>query len=199
MFKKTTSSIACLTIMATSIGALNANASEQTEGSQKERWGMDIKISKNHPNEQSNATSNRSTFSTKSKAITTQNGDRVLDISEWQGNLTDSQVKQLKDYDFIIIRGQYGSEYVDQCLENNSALLDKNNMKFGVYSYSLYENADDARNEAQTLYSRAPKASFYVNDFEQNSITSGDADTATKAWADEMKQLSGIKSIILFL
>ena len=40
-------------------------------------------------------------------------------------------------------------------------------MKFGVYSYSLYENADDARNEAQTLYSRAPKASFYVNDFEQ--------------------------------
>ena len=34
---------------------------------------------------------------------------------------------------------------------------------------------DDARNEAQTLYSRAPKASFYVNDFEQNSITSGDA------------------------
>ena len=54
------------------------------------------KISKNHPNEQSNATSNRSTFSTKSKAITTQNGDRVLDISEWQGNLTDSQVKQLK-------------------------------------------------------------------------------------------------------
>lgn len=150
------------------------------------------KISKNHPNEQSNATSNRSTFSTKSKAITTQNGDRVLDISEWQGNLTDAQVKQLKrDYDFIIIRGQYGSEYVDQCLENNSALLDKNNMKFGVYSYSLYENADDARNEAQTLYSRAPKASFYVNDFEQNSITSGDADTATKAWADEMKQLAG--------
>ena len=47
-------------------------------------------------------------------------------------------------------------------------------MKFGVYSYSLYENADDARNEAQTLYSRASKASFYVNDFEQNSITSGD-------------------------
>ncbi|RKM87667.1 lysozyme, partial [Streptomyces xinghaiensis] len=139
MFKKTTSSIACLTIMATSIGALNANASEQTDVSQKGTMGYGYqKYLKNHPNEQSNATSNRSTFSTKSKAITTQNGDRVLDISEWQGNLTDAQVQQLKqDYDFIIIRGQYGSEYVDQCLENNSALLDKNNMKFGVYSYSL--------------------------------------------------------------
>ena len=39
MFKKTISSIACLTIMATSIGALNANASEQTEGSQKGTMG----------------------------------------------------------------------------------------------------------------------------------------------------------------
>ena len=96
MFKKTTSSIACLTIMATSIGALNANASNRLKVAKRNDGVWISKISKNHPNEQSNATSNRSTFSTKSKAITTQNGDRVLDISEWQGNLTDSQVKQLK-------------------------------------------------------------------------------------------------------
>ena len=43
MFKKTTSSIACLTIMATSIGALNANASNRLKVAKKERWGMDIK------------------------------------------------------------------------------------------------------------------------------------------------------------
>lgn len=186
MFKKATSSIACLTIMATSVGALNANASEHSGGSQKGTMGYGYQqYLENNPDQQDASTSNRSTFSSKSKAVTTQNGERVLDISEWQGNLTDAQVKQLKqDYDFIIIRGQYGSEYVDKCLENNSTLLDNNNMKFGVYSYSMYENADDARNEAQTLYNRAPKASFYVNDFEQNSITSGDADTATKAWAD---------------
>lgn len=42
-----------------------------------------------------------------------------------------------KEYDFIIIRGQYGSEYVDEVLEHNSNLLDKQNMKFGVYSYSM--------------------------------------------------------------
>ena len=96
MFKKTTSSIACLTIMATSIGALNANASNRLKVAKRNDGVWISKISKNHPNEQSNATSNRSTFSTKSKAITTQNGDRVLDISEWQGNLTDLQVKQLK-------------------------------------------------------------------------------------------------------
>ena len=200
MFKKTTSSIACLTIMATSIGALNANASEQTEGSQKGTMGYGYqKYLKIIPMNKATLLVTVQPFQQNLKQSQHKMAI-VLDISEWQGNLTDAQVKQLKrDYDFIIIRGQYGSEYVDQCLENNSALLDKNNMKFGVYSYSLYENADDARNEAQTLYSRAPKASFYVNDFEQNSITSGDADTATKAWADEMKQLAGNKKYYFIL
>ena len=71
-------------------------------------------------------------------------------------------------------------------------------MKFGVYSYSMYENADDARYEAQMLYNRAPKASFYVNDFEQNTVTNGDADTATRAWADEIRQLAGNKKILFY-
>ena len=57
---------------------------------------------------------------------------------------------------------------------------------------------DDARNEAQTLYSRAPKASFYVNDFEQNSITSGDRH-CYKSLGDEMKQLSGNKKYYFIL
>ena len=30
-------------------------------------------------------------------------------------------------------------------------------MKFGVYSYSMYENAADARYEARTLHNRAQK------------------------------------------
>ena len=43
---------------------------------------------------------------------------RVLDISEWQGLLTNEQIKQLKkNYDFIILRAQYGSEYVDKTFE----------------------------------------------------------------------------------
>lgn len=129
----------------------------------------------------------------------TASGERVLDISEWQGQLTQAQVNQLKkNYDFIIIRGQYGSEYVDKTLEHNSALLDQAGMKFGVYSYSMYENAQDARYEAQTLYNRAPKASFYVNDFEQNSVTSGTTDEATSAWYDEMKSLAGNKKVLFY-
>ncbi len=104
------------------------------------------------------------------------------------------QVKDLKaSYDFIIIRAQYGSEKIDESLEHNSDLLDKHDLDFGVYSYSMYENPDDARYEAQTLYNRAPKASFYINDFEQNSVTSGTTEESTNAWYDEMKGLAGNK------
>lgn len=33
-------------------------------------------------------------------------------------------------------------------------------MKYGVYSYSMYESPKDARYEAKTLSQRAPKAAF---------------------------------------
>ncbi|MDS3994837.1 GH25 family lysozyme [Staphylococcus capitis] len=203
MLKKVTYSIISFSMLATSLGMVNANAEESSKSqstSEKGTMGYGYQqYLKKHPNQKSNATQNRSTFSTKSRSAVTNTGERVLDISEWQGNLTDAQVKKLKkNYDFIIIRGQYGSEYVDQCLEHNSALLDKNNMKFGVYSYSMYENADDARYEARTLYNRAPKASFYINDYEQSSVTSGDENTATQAWANQMRQLAGNKKILFY-
>lgn len=202
MLKKVTYSMISFSVFATSLGMVNASAASNNQStSEKGTMGYGYQqYIKKHPNQQSDETQNRSTlFSAQSRATVTSTGERVLDISEWQGNLTDAQVKQLKkNYDFIIIRGQYGSEYVDQCLEHNSALLDKNNMKFGVYSYSMYENANDARYEARTLYNRAPKASFYVNDYEQSSVTSGDENTATKAWANQMRQLAGNKKILFY-
>mgnify|MGYP002655955896 FL=1 len=203
MFKKVTYSVISFSVLATSLGIVNAHAKESSNSqstSEKGTMGYGYQqYIKKHPNQKSNATQNRSTFSTKSRAAVTDNGERVLDISEWQGNLTDAQVKKLKqNYDFIIIRGQYGSEYVDQSLEHNSNLLDKNNMKFGVYSYSMYENAADARYEARTLHNRAPKAEFYVNDYEQQTVTNGDDETATKAWADEMRKLAGNKKILYY-
>ena len=45
----------------------------------------------------------------------------------------------------------------------------------------------------RTLHNRAPKAEFYVNDYEQQTVTNGDDETATKAWADEMRKLAGNK------
>lgn len=205
MLKKVSYSMLAASMLTTILGINLSYADENsknTDDNKNEKGTMGYgyqQYMKKHPEKAENKTQNRSTFSTKSRAATTNNGERVLDISEWQGNLTDAQVKQLKKkYDFIIIRGQYGSEYVDKCLQHNSELLDKNNMKFGVYSYSMYENVDDARYEAKMLYNRAPKAEFYVNDYEQQTVTSGDANTATTAWANQMKKLAGDKKVLFY-
>ncbi|MEK4562929.1 GH25 family lysozyme [Staphylococcus sp. FSL K6-3157] len=152
-----------------------------------------------HPEKSFERSSENNSNETQSEAGTTQSGERILDISEWQGDLTEQEVKDLKaNYDFIIIRAQYGSEKVDASLEHNSALLDEQGLDFGVYSYSMYENPEDARYEAQTLYNRAPKASFYINDFEQDTVTSGSSEESTSAWYDEMKSLAGDKKVLFY-
>jgi lysozyme len=179
-------------LASTALISYSANAAEQPNA-QKGTMGYGYKhYLSQHPEKNTQS-------KVKTEAGTTQQGERVLDISEWQGDLTADQVKKLKDnYDFIIIRAQYGSERIDTSLEHNSALLDKYDLPFGVYSYSMYENPDDARYEAQTLYNRAPKASFFINDYEENTVTSGSIDDSTNAWYDEMKGLAGNKKVLLY-
>ena len=96
MLKKVTYSIISFSMLATSLGMVNANAEESSKSqstSEKGTMGYGYQqYLKKHPNQKSNATQNRSTFSTKSRSAVT-NTERVLDISEWQGNLTDAQVK----------------------------------------------------------------------------------------------------------
>ncbi|ATH61180.1 GH25 family lysozyme [Staphylococcus nepalensis] len=183
-------------LFATTMTLNAAHAAEDT-ANQKGTMGYGYqKYLDEHPEK---AQKEKPESSFRSEAGTTAAGERVLDISEWQGDLTAQQVKDLKsNYDFIIIRAQYGSEKVDATLEHNSNLLDKYNLDFGVYSYSMYENPEDARYEAQTLYNRAPKASFYINDFEENTVTSGTTEESTSAWYDEMRSLAGDKKILFY-
>lgn len=113
MLKKLSYSMFAAT-MFTTISGINLSYADEnsnnTNDTQSKKGTMGYgyqQYMKKHPEKAKNDTQNRSTFSTKSRAATTNSGERVLDISEWQGNLTDAQVKQLKkNYDFIIIRGQ---------------------------------------------------------------------------------------------
>ncbi|TPR40024.1 GH25 family lysozyme [Apilactobacillus micheneri] len=123
----------------------------------------------------------------------------VYDMSEWQNNLTDSQVQQLKsEVPFVIIRAQLGSMRYDNTFQHNRDLLEKYNIPYGVYSFSLYTSPDDAANEARTLYQRAPHARFYVNDYEENDLTSGDPNTAAQAWVDTLRPLVGQRKILYY-
>lgn len=64
---------------------------------------------------------------------------QVPDLSEWQGKLTATQVKNLAKVEpFIILRVQYGSDYKDKYFAQNAALCEQYGLKYGVYSFSQY-------------------------------------------------------------
>lgn len=136
------------------------------------------------------------TFSTHAATTT------ALDLSEWQGTITLAQAKKLKaelGNGGVILRVQFGSTYRDKVFEQNAATLKKAGVKFGVYTFSQYINANDAKVEARDFYNRAKKYDplFYVNDAEENTITSGTYAAATKAWTEQMKQLTK-KPLVLY-
>lgn len=133
-------------------------------------------------------------YNLKSAKLNTHRANSIMDLSEWQGSLTANQVKLLKArYKFIILRVQYGSNYKDRVFQHNAALMDKYGMPYGVYSFSRYVSVADARQEAKDLYHRAPRASFYINDFEANSVKYGSSDNATLAWYQQMKSMTSKK------
>ncbi|KOY72050.1 GH25 family lysozyme [Apilactobacillus kunkeei] len=123
----------------------------------------------------------------------------VYDMSEWQGSLTDTQAQQLRnEVPFVILRVQYGSAYADKTFEHNRDLMDKYGIPYGVYSFSQYENPSDAAYEAKVLYSRAPRARFYVNDYESQTVTSGGTNESTDAWLKALRPLVGQRKILFY-
>lgn len=190
MFKKLLS-IAFGTMLFSSMFCNSAEASEQVG-----TMGQGYKKYIAQEDKQENKASNQETME---EAAVRARDHSVLDLSEWQGTLTSAQVQKLKsNYDFIILRVQYGSDYKDKTFATNAQLLEANNMKYGVYSYSMYEDPSDARVEARALYNRAPNARFYINDYEEDTVTSGDANDSTLAWLDEMRKYSGSKKVLLY-
>ncbi|WP_203619519.1 hypothetical protein [Apilactobacillus nanyangensis] len=112
----------------------------------------------------------------------------AYDISEFQGQLSDQQVMNLKnEVKFVVLRMQDG-QYHDRQVNNNISLMDKYGIPYGVYSYSRYTNPAQARQEARRLYSLAPNARFYVNDFEIGFTNT--SDQGAVSWAKTMKRLT---------
>lgn len=132
----------------------------------------------------------------------TNRDNSIPDLSEFQGSFTDAQAKVLKkNFKFIILRVQYGSNRKDLVIDHNIAMMKKYNIPYGVYSFSQYENVADARVEAKDLYNRAKDAKFFVNDYEDQTVTNAskaNTNATTKAWADEMAKYVGNRKIILY-
>lgn len=126
-------------------------------------------------------------------------GTSIPDLSEWQGALTATEVQNLKKtVPFVILRVQYGSDYKDKYFANNAALCKKYGLKYGVYSFSQYSSTSDAKTEAADFYSRAPSAAFYVNDYEDQTVTSRTTNSATAAWYSELRAKAPHKRILFY-
>jgi GH25 family lysozyme M1 (1,4-beta-N-acetylmuramidase) len=122
----------------------------------------------------------------------------VYDVSEWQGSIIPASAKKLKsEAKGVILRVQYGSAYKDKVFAHNAQVLANAGVQYAVYSFSQYLNATDAKGEAKSLYERAPKALFYINDAEQYTTTSGRYSTAVKSWGSEMQSLTS-KPVVLY-
>lgn len=131
--------------------------------------------------------------------VVNASGNNVYDISEWQHDLNDQQAQQLKDeVPFVILRVQFGSAYSDKQFQHNRDLMDKYGIPYGVYSFSQYENPNDAANEARALYNRAPNARFYVNDYEQQTVKNGGTNKSTEAWVNALRPLVGNRKILFY-
>lgn len=123
----------------------------------------------------------------------------VYDMSEWQGQKTEQQFKNVKsEVSGLIIRQQYGSNYIDKYASYNTSMADKVGIPYGQYAYARFVSADDARQEAKDFYNRSDKnAKFYVLDFEENTVKYGTTQAAVQAWLDEMKSLTN-KHVIFY-
>ncbi|PWG00271.1 GH25 family lysozyme [Levilactobacillus bambusae] len=172
-----------------------ATKSSSTSGS-----GADVTLKKSQKGTMGSSIVKTKQFSAFSlRRYITQRSNSAPDISEWQGSMSDSQAKALKkEVPFVILRVQYGSDYYDRTFDHNLALVKKYNIPYGVYSFSQYSSPSDAKTEAKDLYNRAPEASFYVNDYEDQTVSSGSTDTATKNWYTEMRSLAGNRKILLY-
>jgi LysM repeat protein/GH25 family lysozyme M1 (1,4-beta-N-acetylmuramidase) len=123
----------------------------------------------------------------------------VYDMSEWQEQKTEQQFKNVKsEVSGLIIRQQYGSNYIDKYAAYNTSMADKVGIPYGQYAYARFISADDARQEAKDFYNRSDKNSkFYVLDFEENTVNYGTTQEAVQAWLDEMKSLTN-KHIVFY-
>ena len=123
----------------------------------------------------------------------------AYDLSQWQGNISNRQAAGLKnEVNFVILKAENGGLMTDPSFDSSSKSLQNNHIPYGAYDYSLYANQDQAKAEADTLYQRAPNASFYVNDAEENNVgDSNDFNASTQAWANEMHQMTN-KPVVLY-
>lgn len=123
----------------------------------------------------------------------TKRGEKIVDISKYQPNVNYDAL--ISDTALIILRAGYrgtsGDIKKDQVFDNHANELIKRGVRFGVYFYSIANNAEKAQIEARMFYSYAKQYNplFWAMDAEKDVITNA----AIVAFTDELRKLGAAR------
>ena len=116
-------------------------------------------------------------------------GEKIVDISKWQGNIVFDKLKS--DVALVIARASCGSDKDVKFDEYAKAMNDRG-IPFGVYCYSYAGDDSKAKDEAKKMVSYASKYNplFYVMDAEEEKISN----SSIKTFANELRN-QGVNKI----
>lgn len=122
------------------------------------------------------------------QAATNENQYKGVDISNWQGNVDVSKIKNA-GYSFLIAKMTEGTTYVDKYGKQNIDNAKSNGLIAGAYHFARFQNKDQAIEEANFFKQNCPSnVDFVVLDFEQQC--SGDMTDACLAFLDSISSIA---------
>lgn len=97
----------------------------------------------------------------------------ILDISEWQTPSSINYDKLAKDLDGVIVRIQYGSNYIDKHYKTHITEFQKRGIPVAVYAWVRGSSLSDMEKEATDFYNRAKgyNPTFWWLDVEEKSMS----------------------------
>lgn len=117
----------------------------------------------------------------------------ILDISEWQTPATINYDKMAKALDGVIVRIQYGSNYVDKHYKTHISEFQKRGIPVAVYAWVRGSSLSDMEKEATDFYKRAKayNPTFWWLDVEEKSMN--DMRTGVEKYRAKLKALGAKK------
>lgn len=117
----------------------------------------------------------------------------IIDISEWQPPIKINYDVLAKQIDAVIIRVQYGSNYVDKHYKTHIQEFKKRGIPFAVYAWVRGTSDYDMQVEANDFWNRAKafNPSFWWLDIEEQSMK--DMRSGVESFRRKLKQLGAEK------
>ncbi|MGM0228709.1 lysozyme [Enterococcus sp. AZ091] len=117
----------------------------------------------------------------------------ILDISEWQVPSSINYDQLAKSVDGVIVRIQYGSNYIDKHYKTHIAEFQKRGIPVAVYAWVRGISNSDMEKEATDFYNRAKayNPTFWWLDVEEKSMS--DMRTGVEKYRAKLKSLGAKK------